>query len=87
MISPLLANLYLHDLDVKLAGLVRALCRDFVILCRPQRKRPAWRWALVAAEGLQLHPDKALGDAGCGPRLEFLGYRFETGRRWVATRA
>lgn len=91
VISPLLANLYLHDLDVKLAGLGLSLVRyadDFVILCQTAAEATqalevvrAW----VAAEGLQLHPDKThVGDCRiAGQGFEFLGYRFEAGRRWV----
>lgn len=91
VISPLLANLYLHDLDVKLAGLGLSMVRyadDFVILCRSAAEAvhaldvvSAW----VAAEGLQLHPDKThVGDCRiAGQGFEFLGYRFEAGRRWV----
>ena len=83
VISPLLANLYLHDLDVKLAGLGLSMVRyadDFVILCRSAAEAvdaldvvSAW----VAAEGLQLHPDKThVGDCRLvGQGFEFLGYR------------
>lgn len=91
VISPLLANLYLHDLDLKLAQLGLSMVRyadDFVILCRSAAEADhaldvvsAW----VAAEGLQLHPDKThVGDCRLvGQGFEFLGYRFEAGRRWV----
>ena len=91
VISPLLANLYLHDLDLKLAGLGLSMVRyadDFVILCPSAAEAThalevvrAW----VAAEGLQLHPDKThVGDCRiAGQGFEFLGYRFEAGRRWV----
>ncbi len=91
VISPLLANLYLHDLDAKLAGLGLSMVRyadDFVILCQSAAEAThalevvrAW----VAAEGLQLHPDKThVGDCRlAGQGFEFLGYRFEAGRRWV----
>lgn len=91
VISPLLANLYLHDLDVKLAGLGLSMVRyadDFVILCQSAAEAThaleivrAW----VAAEGLQLHPDKThVGDCRiAGQGFEFLGYRFEAGRRRV----
>ena len=91
VISPLLANLYLHDLDVKLAQMGLTMVRyadDFVILCQSaveaQQALDAVRlW--VAAEGLQLHPDKThVGDCRLpGQGFEFLGYRFEAGRRWV----
>lgn len=91
VISPLLANLYLHDLDVKLARLGLSMVRyadDFVILCQSAAEAThalevvrAW----VEAEGLQLHPDKThVGDCRiAGQGFEFLGYRFEAGRRWV----
>mgnify|MGYP001298740439 FL=1 len=91
VISPLLANLYLHGLDVKLAELGLSMVRyadDFVILCQSAAEAAhalevvrAW----VAAEGLQLHPDKThVGDCRiAGQGFEFLGYRFEAGRRWV----
>jgi RNA-directed DNA polymerase len=61
---------------------------DFVILCRTQeealaalRRVEAW----VAANGLTLHPDKTrVGDSRQpGQGFEFLGYRFEAGRRLV----
>jgi len=95
VISPLLANLYLHDLDVKLAGLGLSMVRyadDFVILCQSASEAThalevvrAW----VAAEGLQLHPDKThVGDCRiAGQGFEFLGYRFEAGRRWVRNKS
>lgn len=91
VISPLLANLYLHDLDLKLAGLGLSMVRyadDFVILCPSAAEAThalevvrAW----VAAEGLQLQPDKThVGDCRiAGQGFEFLGYRFEAGRGWA----
>lgn len=91
VISPLLANLYLHDLDVKLAELGLSMVRyadDFVILCQSAAEAThaldvvrAW----VAAEGLELHPDKThVGNCRiAGHGFEFLGYRFEAGRRRV----
>jgi RNA-directed DNA polymerase len=91
VISPLLANLYLHDLDLKLAGLGLSMVRyadDFVILC-PSAAEATHALAVVrawvATEGLQLHPDKThVGDCRiAGQGFEFLGYRFEAGRRWV----
>ena len=91
VISPLLANLYLHPLDERLAGRGYRMVRyadDFVVLCRSQEEAVAalaevrdW----VEANGLALHPDKThLGDCRQpGQGFEFLGYRFEAGRRWV----
>jgi RNA-directed DNA polymerase len=91
VISPLLANLYLHPLDAKMSALGYAMVRyadDFVVLCQtaPQAQAAlqevkAW----VQENGLTLHPDKThIGDCLVkGQGFEFLGYRFEAGRRWV----
>ena len=91
VISPLLANLYLHPLDELLAGSGYRMVRyadDFVVLCRsPEEAQAALAeirtW--VEANGLSLHPDKThLGDCRLpGQGFEFLGYRFEAGRRKV----
>ena len=91
VISPLLANLYLHPLDLLMEQSGRRMVRyadDFVILCRTEaeaeaalRQVEAW----VADNGLTLHPDKTrIGDSRQpGQGFEFLGYRFEAGRRLV----
>jgi RNA-directed DNA polymerase len=91
VISPLLANIYLHEFDVEMreAGLVLVrYADDAVVLCRSEAEAQsaltrmrAW----VAANGLTLHPDKThLGDCReDGQGFEFLGYRFEAGKRWV----
>jgi RNA-directed DNA polymerase len=91
VISPLLANLYLHPLDVKMSELGYRMVRyadDFVILCTsaPQAQAAleevkAW----VEENGLSLHPDKThVGDCLVpGQGFEFLGYRFEAGGRRV----
>lgn len=91
VLSPLLANLYLHPLDAVLSGVGYRIVRyadDFVILCRSREEAEqalcrvrAW----VDANGLTLHPDKThLGNCmEKGQGFEFLGYRFECGRRWV----
>lgn len=91
VISPLLANLYLHDLDDQLAAQGYELVRyadDFVILSRDaesagQALACVQQW--VAANGLALHPDKThvVDCAQAGQGFEFLGYRFEAGQRWV----
>jgi RNA-directed DNA polymerase len=91
VISPLLANLYLHPLDLLMEEGGFKMVRyadDFVILCREAeqaeealRRVTAW----TTANGLTLHPDKTrMGDARePGQGFEFLGYRFEGGRRYV----
>ncbi len=91
VISPLLANLYLHPLDLCMEAKGWKMVRyadDFVILCRTRAEaqaalREVQEW--VAANGLLLHPDKTrLGDCHQpGQGFEFLGYRFEAGRRLV----
>lgn len=91
VISPLLANLYLHPLDIRMRQRGYRMIRyadDFVILCRSaaeaqQALREVEVW--VEANGLALHPDKThVGDCReRGQGFEFLGYRFEAGRRWV----
>ena len=91
VISPLLANLYLHPLDRLLAGKGHRMVRyadDFVVLCRSREDAEAvladvrdW----VEANGLTLHPDKThLGDCRQrGQGFDFLGYRFEAGLRMI----
>ncbi len=91
VISPLLANLYLHGLDevISEAGCQYArFADDFVALCRTRQEAEATLakiQAWVEQHGLQLHPDKTrLGNCmEKGQGFEFLGYRFEAGRRWV----
>ncbi len=91
VISPLLANIYLHPLDLIMEQGGYKMVRyadDFVILCREAeeaeealRRVTAW----TTANGLTLHPDKTrMGDARePGQGFEFLGYRFEGGRGFV----
>jgi RNA-directed DNA polymerase len=91
VISPLLANIYLHPLDLLMEESGCRMVRyadDFVILCRTAqeaeaalRRVEAW----VADNGLTLHPDKTrIGDCReRGQGFDFLGYRFEAGHRLV----
>lgn len=91
VISPLLANIYLDPLDRLMAEHGYRMVRyadDFVILTRDHAEAEA-ALALVkgwvASNGLTLHPDKTR-IANCrkkGNGFEFLGYRFERGRRYV----
>jgi RNA-directed DNA polymerase len=91
VISPLLANIYLDPLDRLMAAHGYAMVRyadDFVILTKDRAAAEA-ALALVrtwvTANGLVLHPDKTR-IANCrkkGNGFEFLGYRFERGRRHV----
>ena len=91
VISPLLANIYLHPLDERMAALGYRMVRyadDFVVLCQSHEEAAdalaeICRW--VEDNGLCLHPDKThVGDCRQpGEGFDFLGYRFEAGRRWV----
>jgi RNA-directed DNA polymerase len=91
VISPLLANIYLHPLDELMAVRGHRMVRyadDFVVLCKSHEEAAAALAAIrawVAENGLRLHPDKThVGDCRlAGQGFEFLGYRFEAGRRWV----
>jgi RNA-directed DNA polymerase len=91
VISPLLANLYLHPLDVLMREHGYRMVRyadDFVVLCQTAdeaRAGLAKVQAWVEENGLTLNPDKThLGDCRePGQGFDFLGYRFEAGERRV----
>ena len=91
VISPLLANLYLHPLDERMLQSGYRMVRyadDFVILCPSAEQAHAALAevkAWVGANGLTLHPDKThIGDCRIGGQgFDFLGYRFEAGTRRV----
>jgi RNA-directed DNA polymerase len=91
VISPLLANIYLHPLDLLMEQSRHRMVRyadDFVILCRTEAEALAALGhveAWVRANGLRLHPDKTrVADSQQpGRGFDFLGYRFEAGRRLV----
>jgi RNA-directed DNA polymerase len=92
VVSPLLANIYLHTLDMEVAGIqglkMVRYADDFVVMSRSEHEAKnalstIRKW--VSANGLTLHPDKThVGDARQpGQGFEFLGYRFEAGKRTV----
>jgi RNA-directed DNA polymerase len=85
VISPLLANIYLHPLDDYMAQHGHAMVRyadDFVILCRTAEEAGKALEAIeswVEANGLTLHPDKThVGDC----RLEAILFRY-VARAWA----
>jgi RNA-directed DNA polymerase len=91
VLSPLLANIFLHQLDRHMREQGYRMVRyadDFVVLCRTAEQAQR---ALVEVKswmeqnGLALNADKThVGDCRqAGQGFEFLGYRFEAGRRWV----
>jgi RNA-directed DNA polymerase len=91
VLSPLLANCYLHPLDAHMAVRGHRLVRyadDFVVLCASAEQADAALHEVrmwVQANGLVLHPDKThVGDCRvAGQGFDFLGYRFEAGQRRV----
>jgi RNA-directed DNA polymerase len=98
VISPLLANIYLHVLDTELTArgvgeLVR-YADDGVVLCRSVEQAKAALAAvrdILASLGLELHPDKTkVVDLRQGQEgLDFLGCHFRarmSGRLWEQRR-
>jgi RNA-directed DNA polymerase len=91
VISPLLANIYLHPLDCQIKQRGYRMVRyadDFVVLCQTAQEAQAALGEVrswVEQNGLRLNADKThVGDCRQqGQGFEFLGYRFEAGRRWV----
>ncbi|MRD48223.1 group II intron reverse transcriptase/maturase [Caenimonas koreensis DSM 17982] len=91
VLSPLLANIYLHPLDEHMRASGYKMVRyadDFVILCQSAHEAQqalveVQRW--MTDNALELNMDKtSLGDCRQkGQGFEFLGYHFEAGRRLV----
>jgi RNA-directed DNA polymerase len=95
VLSPLLANVYLHQLDLALRQGGHRNIRyadDFVVLCQSQEEAQA---ALAEIQewteeyGLQLSPEKThIGNSlHEGRGFQFLGYRFEAGCRYVRSKS
>lgn len=96
VISPLLANIYLHPLDLLMQAEGWEMVRyadDFVILCRTQAEAEAALQRIrewMEAAGLTLHPEKTrlvdLNDRNQG--FDFLGYHFRRGgKRWPRSKS
>jgi len=91
VISPLLANLYLHDLDTLITKQGIKMVRyadDFVILTKSERTAKIIKDVVeiwTEKNGLIIHPGKThIGDCSVeGQGFDFLGYRFEVGTRWI----
>jgi RNA-directed DNA polymerase len=87
-ISPLLSNIYLDPLDHLMAQRGFEMVRyadDFVILCRSREEADralaiVQEWTVTA--GLTLHPTKTRIVNAKEEAFEFLGYRFEKGKRF-----
>jgi len=88
VLSPLLSNIYLNPLDHLMAQQGYEMVRyadDFVILCQSQQEaqhalEQVKQW--TAQAGLTLHPDKTRVVDAATASFEFLGFRFDKGRRW-----
>jgi RNA-directed DNA polymerase len=83
VISPLLANVYLHPVDTVMRQAGFRLVRyadDMVVLCRTKEEAEAALvklGELLEGRGLQLHPDKTrLAHLMERPGFQFLGYVF-----------
>ncbi len=95
VLSPLLANVYLHQLDLALHQSGFKMARyadDWVVLCRSKDEAKTalsliQSW--IADNGLELSPEKTHIGSSLQPGhgFEFLGYRFEEGRRYVRAKS
>ena len=95
VLSPLLANLYLHPLDKLMTNSGFKIIRyadDFVALCQSKEEaenalKLIQHW--TENNDLILHPTKThLGNYMLpGQGFDFLGYRFETGKRTVKAKS
>ncbi|MEN8247160.1 MAG: group II intron reverse transcriptase/maturase [Thermodesulfobacteriota bacterium] len=95
VLSPLLANVYLHQLDLALYRNGFRMVRyadDWVVLCRNMGDAKA-ALSLIQSwidnNGLELSPEKThIGSSlQSGHGFEFLGYRFEGGHRYVRSKS
>lgn len=89
VISPLLSNIYLDELDHEMAARGHQMIRyadDIVILCRNQAEAEealAYVREWMKRADLTLHPEKTrIVDAMQRGGFDFLGYHFERGYRW-----
>ena len=94
VVSPLLANIYLHPLDQIMRDAGYEMTRyadDFVVQCRTRQEAEQVLEAIrqwVNAAGLTLHPDKTrIVNANEPGGFDFLGYHFEQGGRWPRRRS
>ena len=93
VVSPLLSNIYLNPLDHLMAQDGFEMVRyadDFVILCgspedaaRALARVQEW----TAQAGLTLHPTKTRIVSATEDSFDFLGYRFDRGKRFPRTKS
>jgi len=88
VLSPLLSNIYLDPLDHQMESAGYEMVRyadDFVILCKTKEQAQAALDAVeawTAQAGLMLNPQKTRIVEARADAFEFLGYRFNRGRRF-----
>lgn len=90
VISPLLANIYLHPVDLAVSGTGLEIIRyadDLVIMCKSEEEAQralALLENLMSNRKLTLHPTKTrIVDVANDPNgFDFLGYTFHRGRRY-----
>lgn len=93
VLSPLLSNLYLNELDHRMAALGYEMVRyadDFVILCRSQEEAEAALEEVkrfVASADLTLHPEKTRIVDSRETSFDFLGYSFRWKLRFPRARS
>ena len=88
VLSPLLSNLCLDPLDHQMAEAGIEMVRyadDFVLLCRSREEaeralEPVPEWTVTA--GLTLHPVKTRIVDASQESFDFLGYRFDRGKKY-----
>jgi RNA-directed DNA polymerase len=82
VLSPLLANIYMHEFDQRMLAAGYAVIRyadDFVVTCRTQEEAEQARekaGEILKAMGLELHPQKTRVIDTRTSRFQFLGYEF-----------
>jgi RNA-directed DNA polymerase len=95
VLSPLLSNVYLHQLDLTLQQNGHKMIRyadDWVVLCRSFEEAQvalSLTQSWIDQNGLQLSPEKThiANSLETGHGFEFLGYRFEGGCRYVRSKS
>jgi RNA-directed DNA polymerase len=87
VLSPLLANIYLHKFDRAMTQAGYEVVRyadDFVVLCRTKEEAEAARKKAeetLREMGLEMHPEKTRVVDAKKDRFQFLGYEFWPGGR------
>ena len=87
-LAPVLATLYLRDLDREIAGsgAVYARYSDDIVVLAPPASLPSLEWLLreqLAARGLEVNEEKSSSSAP-GEPWDFLGFRYDAGRIGLA---